>query len=70
LVLASAAIRSASALAPSMMRRPRRRPGAACLVFGEQLLRLFLQPARLVELGLHALGAVVERLVSSFGTPT
>ena len=29
---------------------------------GEQLLRLFLQPARLVELGLHALGAIVERV--------
>ena len=31
------------------------------LVFGEQLLGFFLQPARLVELGLDALGAVVER---------
>ena len=32
------------------------------LVFGEQLLGLFLQPARLVELGLHALAARVERI--------
>ena len=35
---------------------------AAALGFGEHCLRLFLQPACLVELGLDAVGAVVERL--------
>ena len=58
----SAAIRSASALAPAMMRG---RFGLGLLllglVLGEQLLGLFLQAARFVEVGLHALGAIVER---------
>ena len=35
------------------------------LIFGEQLLRLFLQAARFVELGLDALGALVERVESA-----
>ena len=63
LVLASAAIRSASALAPSMIAGGLVSAWRCLrLVFGEQLLRFFLQPARLVEFGLHALGALVERI--------